>query len=154
MVERVGVEDEPRRAARKGPFDRAVEQPRADPAADIGEGQAEKHQFVGGQFEIADQGAVMPGDVQFMPGLRQERGEVGIGQQAPLVPQPGPADAVVEIAVEGGGGRRDAFQHHLDVGRRPAPRPVGRRHRQMRDRDRQPAIRARRRLVGEETKRR
>ena len=108
---------EPRRAARKGPLDGPVEQPRTDPAADIGQRQAEEDEFVAAKLEIADQIAIVSGDVQFVPGLGQQRGEGGIGEEATLVPEPGPADAVVEVAVEGRGGRLHAFDRHVDVGR-------------------------------------
>src|SRR5258708_14648087 len=64
MIERVGVEAKPRRAARKSPLDRPVEQPRADPATDVGERKAEEGEFVVGQFEIADQIAVVAGAAQ------------------------------------------------------------------------------------------
>src|SRR5881392_2450164 len=55
MVDRVGVEDQPRRTARKPAFDRAVEQPRADaPADEIGH-EAEKDDLVAVKLEVADQ---------------------------------------------------------------------------------------------------
>src|SRR5688500_3714459 len=102
MVERVGVEVDPRDAAGEGALDGAVEQPRADTPADVGERQAEEGELVAAQFEIADEIAIVTRDMQLVAGVVEQRLHSGIAQQSALVPQPGAADAVVELAVEGG----------------------------------------------------
>ncbi len=71
MVESVGVDRQPVVAARKGALDGAVQQPGADPAADIAQRQTEEVEFVASLFEISHQIAVMAGDVQFVVGLSQ-----------------------------------------------------------------------------------
>src|ERR1700722_12887785 len=103
MIERVGVEGQPSRTACKSPFDGPVEQPRAYAPADIGKRESEECQVVAGELDVARQVAVVPRDMQFMAGLVQQSLQGSIRQKPTLVPQPWPADAVVELAVEGGG---------------------------------------------------
>ena len=97
MVERVGVEVEPRPALGEGAFDRAVEQPGADAPADMAERQAEEDQFLVAQLEVADEVAALARDVQLVIGLVEQGLEVCLSKELALVPQPWPADAVVEI---------------------------------------------------------
>ena len=94
-------------AARKGPLDGTVEQPRADPAADIGERQAEEDEFVAVPVRSSRPGRRRAGRhaVHARAGRAARQG--GIGQQPALVPEPGTADAIIELAIEGGGRRRD-----------------------------------------------
>ena len=86
MVERIGVEGQQSRAARKSPLDGPVEQPRADAAADIGEREAEEREVVVGELDVAHQVAVVSRDMQLVAGLVQQRLQGIVGQQPPLVP--------------------------------------------------------------------
>ena len=81
MVERVGVEIDPRDAAGKGALDGAVEQPWANSPADIGQGEAEEDKLVAAQFEVADQVAVVAGDMQLVIRLVEQRLQGDIAQQ-------------------------------------------------------------------------
>ena len=82
MVERVGVEVDPRDAAGEGALDGAVEQPWADTPADVGERQAEEGELVVAQFEVADQVAVVAGDMQFVVRLVEQRLQSGVATAA------------------------------------------------------------------------
>jgi hypothetical protein len=143
MVERVGVEVDPLNAAGEDALDGTVEQPRADAAADVGERQAEEDELVAAQLEIADQIAVVLGDVQLVIRLVEQCLQSGIAQQAALIPQPGTADAIIEVAIEGSSRRGDALDLHGNLGRVAALRPVGAHHLQMCDGDRQAPVGAR-----------
>src|SRR5260370_18783846 len=100
MFERVGVEDQPRRPSGEAAFERKVEEPRSDALADEIEDGAEEGYLLLVELEVAGQRAVAARDMQFVlwPGEQRRKGIVG--KQAPLVPQPRPADPVVELAIE------------------------------------------------------
>ena len=68
MIECVGVEDHSGGIARQAPLDRAVEQPRPDPPADEIGREAEEDDLIVLEFEIADQRAVVAGDVKLVAG--------------------------------------------------------------------------------------
>src|SRR6185295_16618686 len=99
MIEGVGVEDQPRCTPSEAALDRTVEQPRPDATADIVGRQAEEDDLVLVELEIADQRAVVAGDVQLVARPGDQRSERLAREQPALVPQPQPPDAVVEIEV-------------------------------------------------------
>src|SRR5471032_89632 len=123
VVEGVGVEGQAGMPQRKPALDSAVEQPGADAPADIAERQTEEDDLAGQKLEVADEVAGVAGDMQLMGRRRQNMGQRPVGENAALVPQPRPADAVVEVAIEGDG--RSDHRRNLDpsVGRYTAPRP-------------------------------
>src|SRR5262245_7231570 len=103
MVERVGVELELRCAPRERTLDRPIEQPGADSPTDVVQGEAKEGKLVARQLEVAHQLALVARHVQLVAGLVEQSLQGRVGEQATLIPQPGPADAIVELSIQGSG---------------------------------------------------
>ena len=147
MIERIGVEQKPSRTRRKGPLDGAIEQPRPDAPADVGQGEAEEYELAVAQLEIADELAAVGRNVDLVAGPGEQRGQRFVRHQPTLVPQPRQADPVVEVAIEGDGRRLLQLDGDVDARRGAASGPVGGRELQVGDRDRELAVRAWCRMV-------